>query len=71
MGSDYTVQPLVTSPSAVSRRCLVNQKVMDKFAHMKTMLLLFCGPRWETKIIDSATTWHLRIETFKHSETKL
>ena len=48
MRSDTTIQPTVTSLSAVSQRSSVDQKFMDQFAQMKTMLSSFLGPRQET-----------------------
>ena len=43
-----TMQPLVTSPSAVSQHSSVDLQIMDWFALMKMMLSSFLGPRQET-----------------------
>ena len=48
MRLDTTIQPSVTGPSAVSSSSLVNQKVMDQFVQIRTMLLSFFGPKHET-----------------------
>ena len=50
MQSNSTIQPSVTSPSAVSVRSLVSQQVMYQFTQMKTMLSSLLGPKQETTI---------------------
>ena len=48
MQSNTTIQPSVTSPSAVSQRSAVDQQVMGQFTEMKNMLSSFLRPRQET-----------------------
>ena len=49
MQSDTTVQPIVTSLSALSQHSPVDQQVMYQFTQMKTMLAPFLGwPRQGT-----------------------